>query len=321
MKRGRRMALYLLVFFLALGVGIVSKIVIKPAWTKEYTVKWSDEIGIKLTDLPYGELASNKFDLYLPKDNSKPNYGLVVYLHAGGFTSGDKRDDEAMLAWLTSKGYVACGINYTLRDATNNASVLQQSNEIKAALPVVVEEVKRNSYNINEMAIAGGSAGHTLAMIYAYRDGADAPVPLKMTFGAVGPSSFYVEDWDIFGFSNDTNDSREAAAGLFGVMAGVPLTAGMIEDGSYIELVKPISASMWINENSVPTIVAYGTHDKMQTFKASKRLLKALQENDVDHKYFEARHSGHGLQNDHAIYLEYLQTVEAYLDKHMPVEQ
>lgn len=31
---------------------------------------------------------------------------------------------------------VACGINYTLRTETNNASVLTQSNEIKAALPV-----------------------------------------------------------------------------------------------------------------------------------------------------------------------------------------
>ena len=48
----------------------------------------------------------NKYDLYLPKDSSKANYGLVVYIHAGGFT-GDKSDDEEMLAWLCKKGYVA----------------------------------------------------------------------------------------------------------------------------------------------------------------------------------------------------------------------
>ena len=40
-----------------------------------------------------------------------------------------------MLSWLCSKGYVACGINYTLRTESNNASVLTQSNEIKAAIP------------------------------------------------------------------------------------------------------------------------------------------------------------------------------------------
>lgn len=319
MKRGKFVGLCILVFFLALGASVVTKVAIKPAWANKYQVKWSDEFGTKITDVSYGELDSNKFDLYLPKDNHKDNYGIVVYLHAGGFAMGDKADDESMLSWLTSKGYVACGINYTLRNETNNASVLQESNEIKAAIPVVIEEAKKHGYNINEMVISGGSAGHTLAMIYAYRDGVEAPVPLKMTFGAVGPSSFYVEDWDIYGFDQDTEESRKAAAGLFGIMGGVELTADMIKDDSYIELMKPVSASMWINEKSVPTVVAYGSHDKMQSFKASKRLLKALQDNNIDYKYFDATHSGHGLQNDDDVYYEYLQAVEKYLDKYMPV--
>lgn len=51
------------------------------------------------------------------------------------------------------------------------------------------------------------------AMIYAYRDGAEAPVPVVFTFGGVGSSSFYAEDWGIFGM----DQSDEAAAGLFGV--------------------------------------------------------------------------------------------------------
>lgn len=35
------------------------------------------------------------------------SYGLVVYLHPGGFTSGDKNADTKMLQWLCEKGYVA----------------------------------------------------------------------------------------------------------------------------------------------------------------------------------------------------------------------
>lgn len=320
MKRGKFVGVYILVFLLALGAGVVSKFVIKPACIKKYQVKWSDEIGRKITDVSYGVLDSNTFDLYLPKNDTKENYGLVVYLHAGGFTMGDKADDEGMLSWLTSKGYVACGINYTLRNESNNANVLQQSNEIKAAIPVVIEEAKKQGYNVNEMVISGGSAGHALAMIYAYRDGEEAPVPVKMTFGAVGPSSFYVEDWDIYGFDQDTDETRKAAAGLFGIMGGVKLTVDMIKDGSYLELMKPVSASMWINKNSVPTVVVYGRHDKVQPYKASQRLRKALQDNHIDYKYFEATHSGHGLQNDNDVYCEYLQAVEEYLDKYIPVD-
>ena len=71
-------------------------------------------MGTVYTDLTYGEKPANKFDLYVPADSSKDSYGLVVYLHPGGFTTGDKSGDAEMLQWLCSKGYVAAGINYTL---------------------------------------------------------------------------------------------------------------------------------------------------------------------------------------------------------------
>ncbi|MCK3934950.1 alpha/beta hydrolase [Streptococcus suis] len=309
----------ILTFVISLALGIVSTFAIKPAWTKDYSVTWSDDIGTRYTDLAYGEGEANKFDLYLPKDNSKEHYGLVIYLHAGGFTTGDKSDDEAMLSWLTSKGYVAAGINYTLRNETNTASVLSQSNEIKEAIPKVIDGAKEYGYNIDEMAVAGGSAGHALAMLYSYRDGANSPVPIKLTFGAVGPSSFYVEDWGIFGLGQDTEESREAGANLLSVMSGEEITAEMIADGSYLEKVKPIAASEWITENSPATVVAYGTHDKMQPFQASQRLLQTLEENKIDYKYFEMPHSGHGLQNDSKLYQEYMETVEEYLNLYMPV--
>lgn len=52
------------------------------------------------------------------------------------------------------------------------------------------------------------------------------------------------KDWDIYGFDRDTDESREGAANLLGVMGGVELTPEMIKDGSYIEKLKPISAVM-----------------------------------------------------------------------------
>lgn len=105
----------------------------------KYNTHWDETIGKAYTDLPYGEGAANKFDLYVPADKSQDAYGLVVYLHAGGFTGGDKAGDAEMLKWLCSKGYVAAGINYTLFTEENpDASVYSQSEEIKAAMPYVV---------------------------------------------------------------------------------------------------------------------------------------------------------------------------------------
>ena len=90
----------ILIFIGAFFAGMISKVAIKPAWSTKYTATWSEELGTKITDISYGDGEANKFDLYLPKDSTKDTYGLVIYLHAGGFTSGDKADDENMLAWL-----------------------------------------------------------------------------------------------------------------------------------------------------------------------------------------------------------------------------
>ena len=153
-KKGRMIMwafIYSGVFIAALIIGVVSKFV-QPSWTKDFTAEWSDSVGTVYKDITYGEKDANKFDLYVPADNTKENYGLVVYLHAGGFTAGDKSGDEQILKWLCSKGYIAAGINYTLRDEAHpEASVYSQSMEIKESMPAVIAEAEKLGYHIDEM--------------------------------------------------------------------------------------------------------------------------------------------------------------------------
>lgn len=322
-KKGNKRGMFI---FLCVGVFLVSfigsmlfKISYKSPELRKYSVNWSDEIGTVHKDISYGEGDANKFDIYVPADNTKETYGLVVYLHAGGFTTGDKTDDEKMLQWLCSKGYVAVGINYTLRDdAHPEASVYSQSMEIKEAMPIVVDEAEKLGFSVDKMAISGGSAGGCLALLYAYRDATESPVPVTMVFEAVGPSSFYPEDWSNYGFDQDTEEAREAAAGLFGVMAGKELQVEWFGTEKYDEEIKGISALLWVDENTVPTVIAYGAHDTVQPYLGSVRLNKALEENGVEHEYFVCEHSGHGLQNDNKVYAQYLNAVEEYLDRYMP---
>ena len=134
---------------------------------------------------------------------------------------------------------------------------------------------------------------------------------------AVGPSCFRREDWDNYGFDRETEESYQGAAGIFSAMLGEMLSVEEIRDGSYLEKMKPISAAEWITPDAPPTVVAYGTYDRVQPFKASLRLKAALEEYGVDYRYFELPHSGHGLQNDHALYKQWMEAVEEYLDKYM----
>lgn len=339
-RKGMFVFICIFVFAASLAVGVVSKLTTEPSCMKKYNVEWSDKIGTLKNDLSYADGEENKFDLYLPQDNTKESYGLVIYIHGGGFSAGDKEDNKESLAWLCSKGYVAAGINYTLATDDNDVTVLSQSNEIKAAVPEVVKAAESAGYHIDKMATAGESAGHALAMIYAYRDGKGAPVPVVFTYGAVGPSSFVAEDWDIL----DTNESAEnnpfnliesqtmlgtqiketdtnltVGANLFSFMSGTEITTEEITSGSYLEKARSTSPAEWVSNNPVPSVVVYGTYDKVQPFLSSRRLESALKENDVDYQYFVAEHSGHAIQNDNDIHLKWMEAVEEYLDKYMPV--
>lgn len=305
--------IYVSVFLIVFVISIIVKISYHPG-LKDYSVKWDSSMGTIYTDIPYGENNANRFDIYVPADNTKKTYGLVVYLHAGGFTTGDKSDDAEMLKWLCSKGYVAAGINYTLRDEKHpQASVYSQSMEIKQSMPYIAEKAKELGYPVDKMAISGGSAGGTLALLYAYRDADTSPIPVKMVFELAGPASFHHEDWKNYGL----DQNEEAAANLFSIMSGNNITVDMIESDDYDNEIRDISACMWINNNSVPSVIAYGVYDKICPFDSSRHLINALKENNVPYDYFEFPHSGHGLQNDDKIYIQYMEKVCEYLDRYL----
>ncbi len=311
-------AIFVFICILAFIVSFAGSAVFKMTYTspemKKYTVEWSDEIGKTYTDLSYGEKPANKFDLYVPKDNTRDSYGLIVYLHAGGFRTGDKSEDAKMLQWLCSLGYVTAGINYTLNSDENpDANVYTMSMEIKDSIPYVVEEAKKLGYSIDRMAMSGGSAGGCLALIYAYRDADTSPVPVKLVFEGVGPSSFYPEDWKNYGLDKDP----EAAAVFFSYMCGKNITPDMFGTAAYDEVMRDVSPLLCVNENTVPTVMAYGMHDTFQPYEGSVRLDAALTKYKVPHEYIVFEHSGHGLQNDNKQMIAYSEAILEYLDKYM----
>ena len=305
--------IYVLTFVGVFIISVIIKLTFNPL-EKHSRVDWNEKVGTMVLDLPYGEGEAQKFDLYLPADSTRESYGLVAYLHAGGFTAGDKAGDRKMLQWLCSKGYVAAGINYTLcSEAHPEASVYSQSVEIRESIPVVVAEAAKRGYLVDRMAVSGGSAGGTLALLYAYRDAAESPVPVRMVFEMVGPPSFIPADWGIYGL----DQSPEAAAALFSTMSGRNITPEIIGTPAYDDSIRCISAYMWVDSATVPTLCAYGAKDCICPFPSVRHLVGALERNNVPHHYIECPHSGHGLQNDNRLMEQYLLLLNEYLDKYM----
>lgn len=65
----------ILIFVLAFGAGVVSKVAIKPAWVKEYAVTWSDALGTLKSDLPYYTPSEEGFQVF---DTPLGKIGIVV---------------------------------------------------------------------------------------------------------------------------------------------------------------------------------------------------------------------------------------------------
>jgi acetyl esterase/lipase len=104
---------------------------------------------------------AQKLDLYMPSllSGSCP---VIVWLHPGGYTMGDKAMVEPVLDYILERGYAVASMNYRLAD---EARFPAQIFDAKAA----VRWIRANAtiYNFNREAIAawGVSAGSTFAAL------------------------------------------------------------------------------------------------------------------------------------------------------------
>lgn len=284
-------------------------------------IKWNDSVGIIQKDFKYGNEKSQKFDLYLPTDNSKSAYGLVVYIHGGGFTGGDKEDDAPILKWATSKGYVAAGINYTLHvDGDPDTTIYNMSNEIKTGVKAAIEKAEELGYHIDKMTTGGGSAGSLLSMVYAFRDAKDSPVPVAFTFQAAGPT---LTDPREFGVTTEfeSKEGSEAALDFFNNFIGVDVTKDELKDEKYINKIIPVSPALLVNKNSVPILFAHGKEDHIVVYRQAEHLLDALKKNNVSYDFIEFEKSGHNLGWQPKKMTQFMDKLSEYLDRYMPLEE
>lgn len=125
-------------------------------------------------DIAYDEFEDTKFDIFLP--NADNPTGLLIYIHGGGFTSGDKnvlydRDDlvETTIALLANNMAVAT-INYRLLVENEEEGVLKSLNDSRRALQYI--RSRNEDFNIDKdnIVLAGGSAGAGTSLWIAVND-------------------------------------------------------------------------------------------------------------------------------------------------------
>lgn len=269
-------------------------------------VDWNDSVGYVISDLSYGETVMETYDLYIPA-NLPPNQpcSLVLLIHGGGFTAGDKADDAVWCKYITSKGILCASINYTFLSEENNGGLLLMFRETEQAVEAIYEKAGELGFPITEMAVTGLSAGGTLALMYGYDQPEDAPIPVKFVFELTGPASFEPTEW------GNTTDENKAA--FITMMSGQCVTAEMVASGEAQQVVDAISPAAQVDAHTVPTLMAYGPKDKIVPPSLKFLLLEKLEEYGVPHDYVEFPNSGHGLLNDPDKLEEYVALLDVYI--------
>ena len=252
---------------------------------------------------------STRYDLYLPQPaDSVRNYSLILYIHGGSFTGGDKREGRHICPYYASKGLVAASVNYTLYRGPGTANLFSLYDEIISTTYAIKDECAKRGYNITEMAFTGFSAGGYTALLCAYKNPNAAAVPVKFVFEQSAPASFEPDLW------GKKSDKRRAA--FISLLTGKKYTADDVGTETFQEAVNAISPSAMVSAETVPTVLAYGPHDWRVPPAQKFPLLENLEKYKVPHDYIEFPHSGHRLFDDLDRSEVYFRTVDAYIERY-----
>lgn len=147
-------------------------------------------------DIAYGQLPAQRLDVYKPTQQAAAP--IVIFIHGGGWNSGDKSDYRFVGATLAEQGFVAVTINYRLYPSVKFPNFVDD-----AALAVSYVRAHASEWggDPNKIYLLGHSAGaHIAAMLaldneYLQHAGGDSHW-LRGVIGLAGPYDFIPFSFD-----------------------------------------------------------------------------------------------------------------------------
>jgi len=223
----------------------------------------SQNSGLKkilYSNISYGSDEQQKFDIALPA-NRDENTGVIIFIHGGGWSTGDKSAFSKSLNFFANNGFACVTMNYRLADEDSDIKLPQMLDDIGEVINFISEKSAEWKISNNLFALVGHSAGGHLALLYSYSKNHKIKTVISMS-----------------GIS-DLNDDSFKNSGVLSEMINDILVNKNDDSRRKASPVNNISSS------SVPTLLIHGSSDEFVPYSQSEKLKKKLDELHVRNQF------------------------------------
>jgi acetyl esterase/lipase len=210
-------------------------------------------------------------DLRLPV-TGKPPYPLIIYIHGGGWTSGDKSMFPTVL--LHAHGYATASINYRLSPKDKFPA---QIVDCKAAVGWLRSHASSLNLDPNRIGVWGASAGGHLAALLGTTGDARAPAWAAPSAGSSNRVDA-VCDWcgptDLITIVSQGGLKNRIIHAVSSLLGAHPWLRP--------DLAKEASPITYVHKGCPPFLIMHGDQDPLVPPGQSKQLTDALKAHGVD---------------------------------------
>ncbi|MBC8124302.1 MAG: alpha/beta hydrolase [Candidatus Kapabacteria bacterium] len=246
----------ILMFF----VGSIA-ILAQPYVDVRYTAVSENDIAYTTATAFNGRVDTLRMNVYYPTDDGAASRPLVLWVHGGGFTGGNRAEMNALCKRWAERGYVAATISYRLGFygpfpfdppfAYDTSEVLRAVyrgvQDFRSALKYLVTNASRYNIDTSRTVVGGVSAGAIISLHASFVDDKDVRLPSLGNISPVvrGSESFARPDvGSLLGqsYPGTPLPTIRAVVNIFGALTDITLLQGapFVPTYSYHQRADPV---------------------------------------------------------------------------------
>ena len=262
-----------------------------------------------LENIPYGNHERHYLDLFIP-DKTVCENGIILFIHGGGWTDGDKTVHHSDARFFCERGFVSATMNY--RFVTDDITVFDELDDITSALKTIKNECEKQGLRTEKLLLSGGSAGAHLALMYAYTRAHESPLPPVAVCAYCPPFDCTKPDF-LMGNAGEFEDWKNI---ILSMGSGCKITKADFMNKQQQDALFNISPAKYISGDCVPTAIFHGRCDELIPIDHTYEFLHMLEQNGVENDFILYENSSHSLLDDPEAALQAKEMIITYAEKY-----